>query len=309
MSKKKKAKPGDKIGLGWVLLVIFGILIALILIPKNQSEKIYFQDLHGLGFNTDGTKLVAAVHDGLKEYSEGGWTAPDIEKNDYMGFSPIKDGFYSSGHPGESSNLKNPLGIVKSTDNGKTIDIVDLHGEVDFHALTVGYETEEMYVFNPNANSKMKDSGFYYSADQAETWNQMKMGGVSGNPTTLIAHPTKKGVVALGTDKGLYLSNDYGETFKLILEGKQVSSAFFSSNNEIIVATNSNKKELLKIDFLNNKTTNYRLPSDLDGNITFISNNFKNKKELAIATDQLNIYISKDDGQNWEIVVNSGVGK
>jgi hypothetical protein len=286
-----------------------GIFIAIVLIPKNQTEKINFPHLHGLSYSADGTKLVAAVHDGLREFSNKEWSIPDVEKNDYMGYSPTKDGFYSSGHPGPGSDLKNPLGIVKSTDNGKTVEIVDLHGEVDFHALSVGYETEDIYVFTPEANSKMKESGFYYSDDQAKTWNQMKMTGISGNPTVIIAHPTKKGVVAIGTDQGLYLSDNYGKSFELLLDESYVSAAMFSSSDEIIVGLNTVSKELIKLDLVNNKTTKYELPKNVDGNISFISSNYKNKKELAFATDQINIYVSLDHGENWEQIVKTGVGQ
>lgn len=308
MSKKKKQQKRQKFGLGWLLVCIIVIFIVIILIPKNGSGKVSFPDLHGLSYSADGTKLIAAVHDGLREFTNGEWSIPDVEKNDYMGYSPTKNGFYSSGHPGPGSELKNPLGIVKSTDSGKTIDIVDLHGEVDFHGLSVGYETEDIYVFAPQTNSKMKEQGFYYSDNQGNTWNQMKMTGVSGSPTAIIAHPTKKGVVAIGTDQGLYLSENYGDSFEVFLEGSYVGAAVFASNDEIIVGINSSEKELLKLDLTNNETTNYELPKNLDGNITFISYNYENNNELAFATDQINIYVSKGNGQNWDQVVKTGAG-
>lgn len=309
MSKNKKKQKSQTFGFGWLLVGILGLFIVIILIPKNETETINFPDLHGLSYSADGTKLVAAVHDGLREFSNGEWSIPDVEENDYMGYSPTKDGFYSSGHPGPASKLKNPLGIVKSIDEGKTIDIVDLHGEVDFHALSVGYETEDIYVFTPEANSKMKEPGFYYSKDKAKTWNQMKMNGISGTPTAIIAHPTKKGVVAIGTDQGLYLSDNYGESFNLLLEESNISSAVFSNSDEIIVGINTIDKQLIKLNITNNKTINYKLPENMDGNISFISNNYKNKDEIAFATDQINIYVSKDNGQNWEQVVNTGAGQ
>lgn len=309
MSKKKKKQKSQNFGLGWLLIGILAVFIAIILIPKSETEKVNFPDLHGLSYSADGNKLVAAVHDGLREFSNGKWSIPDVEKNDYMGYSPVKNGFYSSGHPGTGSNLKNPLGIVKSTDNGKTIDIVDLHGEVDFHALSVGYETEDIYVFTPEANSKMKDPGFYYSDDQAKTWNQMKMQGITGTPTAIIAHPSKKGVVAIGTDQGLYLSENYGEVFELVLPESYVGAAVFSNSDEIIVGSNTDNKEIIKLDLSNEKSTKYELPKNVDGNITFITYNYKNKNELAFATDQLNVYVSKDDGETWNTIVEAGAGK
>ncbi|PLR84011.1 F510_1955 family glycosylhydrolase [Bacillus sp. V33-4] len=278
----------------------------MIFIPKNDTGNISFPDLHGLSYSADGRKLIVAVHDGLREYSNGKWSIPDAEKNDYMGFSATKDGFYSSGHPGPGSTLKNPLGIVKSTDNGKTIEPVALHGEVDFHALSVGYETEDIYVFTPEVNSVMENSGFYYSNDQANSWNQMAMNGVTGTPAVIIAHPSKDGVMAVGTDNGLYISNNYGESFEAVLQDTAVKAAVFTTSDEMIVGSN---QEIVKLDLLNNNTTNYKLPENIDGNISFISNNFKNNDELAFATDQLNIYASKDNGETWEYIVKQGSAK
>lgn len=307
MSKKKMQKK-SKNGLGWLLLGIMVVFIGLIFIPKNKTENISFPDLHGLSFSSDGTKLVAAVHDGLREYNDGKWTTPDGEKNDYMGYSPIKNGFYSSGHPGPTSSLKNPLGIVKSQDNGKTIDVVDLHGEVDFHSLTVGYETEDLYVYTPEPNSKMKEAGFYYSKDKAKSWNEMALNGLTGNPRTFIAHPTQKGVVVIGTDKGLYLSNDYGESFQLLSDDIIASTGTISSQDELIVGQNTDEKKIIKIGLNNKEVKNVDLPKNIDGNIMYITNNYNNPDEIAIATDQINVYVSKNNGADWESIVNLGKG-
>ncbi|MBT2691331.1 glycosyl hydrolase [Bacillus sp. ISL-47] len=309
MAKKKKQNKEQKFGLGWLFLVVMGFFIILILIPNNGGNKIKFPDLHGLSYSGDGQKLVAAVHDGLREYSNGTWSVPDVPKNDYMGYSPVKNGFYSSGHPAPGSNLENPLGIVKSKDNGETVEIVDLDGEVDFHALSVGYETEEIYVFAPEPNSKMKEQGFYYTYDQGETWNVMNMQGVSGSPLAIAAHPSKKGVVAIGTDKGLYLSENYGETFEQILSDYSVSAAVFAGDDRVIVGTNKGDKEIIGINIQNKKSSNYTMPKNADGNISYIAVNHKNNEELSFATDQLNVYTTKDEGKTWDTIVEEGAGK
>lgn len=309
MSKKKKKNKEQKLGLGWIFLVIMGLFIILILIPNNGGNKIKFPDLHGLSYSGDGQTLVAAVHDGLREYSNGTWSVPDVPKNDYMGYSPVKNGFYSSGHPAPGSNLENPLGIVKSKDNGETVEIVGFHGEVDFHALSVGYETEEIYVFAPEPNSKMKEQGFYYSNDQGETWNLMNMQGISGSPLAMAAHPSNKGVLAIGTDQGLYLSENYGKTFELILPGISVSAAVFAGDDRVIVGANKGEKEIIEVNIKNNKTTNYKMPKNADGNISYIAVNHKNREELSFATDQLNVYTTKDEGKTWDNIVEEGAAK
>jgi hypothetical protein len=95
--------------------------------------------IHGLGFSGDGKQLLVPAHDGFRVYAEGAWEMPALPVYDYMGFAPANDGFYSSSHPGPSSRLVNPLGLVKSTDGGKTLDSLGFEGESDFHLMGVGY--------------------------------------------------------------------------------------------------------------------------------------------------------------------------
>jgi hypothetical protein len=61
-----------------------------------------------------------ATHDGLFVAAADGWAAlgPVI---DLMGFSVAgPDHFYASGHPGQVSDLPNPVGLIESKDGGQT---------------------------------------------------------------------------------------------------------------------------------------------------------------------------------------------
>ncbi|MDA6130852.1 hypothetical protein OSK38_26180, partial [Escherichia coli] len=127
---------------------------------------------------------------------------------------------------------------------------------------SVGYETEEIYVFAAEPNSKMKEQGFYYSSDQGETWNLMNMQGVSGSPLTMAAHPSKNGTLAIGTDQGLYLSENYGNTFDKILAEISVSATVFAGNDTIIAGTNNGNNEITEVNINNNKSTNYSMPKN-----------------------------------------------
>ncbi len=64
-----------------------------------------------------------------------------------MGFSAVGPAhFYASGHPGPGVGLPQPLGLVESTDGGRSWRPVSRQGESDFHALAawrggvVGYD-------------------------------------------------------------------------------------------------------------------------------------------------------------------------
>ena len=94
--------------------------------------------IHGLGFSADGQQLLVPAHDGLRVYAGGRWQVPELPAHDYMGYAPTDNGFYSSGHPAPSAGLVNPLGLVKSTDGGKTLTTLGFQGQSDFHLMGVG---------------------------------------------------------------------------------------------------------------------------------------------------------------------------
>ncbi|MFP3442760.1 hypothetical protein R0K18_33995, partial [Pantoea sp. SIMBA_133] len=77
---------------------------------------------------------------GLKFYKDGKWMETTGQNNDYMGFTAVDEGFYTSGHPGKDSDLPNPLGLKKSTDGGRSLENLGFEGESDFHTIGVGYE-------------------------------------------------------------------------------------------------------------------------------------------------------------------------
>lgn len=292
------------IALSSVLVIIF-----LVMVNVNGEEEITFQHIHGLGYTSNGEELYVPVHDGLRVYKDGTWTIPTAgENHDYMGFSMFKEGFYSSGHPAPGSDLANPLGIIKSTNKGETIKLLDLYEEVDFHGMTVGYENQDIYVFNLRKNSRMNQPGLYYSTDETKTWNQSELQGLKAQATSLTAHPTEQGVVALGTVEGVVLSEDYGNTFEKLSISNIVSAVSFGHQNNLLVATETNEgAKLYQIDLSTNQTNELVLPDLQDATINYVKQNPKNKEEFVFATKQKDIYFSSDSGNTWVKSVDQGV--
>ncbi len=172
--------------------------------------------IHGLAFTPDGTGLVVPAHIGLAVYRDGRWTRSPGPPHDLMGFSTAERAIYSSGHPAPSTPLANPLGLVKSTDGGKTWQPLGLAGEADFHAMAVGYRSGAVYVVNPAANSRMPRPGIYFTTDDGRSWRRSEAAGVDAEVIGIAAHPTEAGSVAVGTLGGLYLSRDFGARFARI---------------------------------------------------------------------------------------------
>ena len=190
--------------------------------------------LHGLGFSADGTRLIVPAHIGLRVYQDDAWHTPDVPAHDYMGFAIVDDGFYSSGHPEPGSSLANPLGLVKSTDGGATLQPLGFVGESDFHTMGVGYRSHAIYLVNPTPNSRLQP-GPYYSLDGGKTWQPFAAAGVTAPPYAIAVHPDEPGTLALPTDSGLMHSTDYGASFALVSAPAQVTAAAYTLDGKGLI--------------------------------------------------------------------------
>lgn len=262
---------------------------------------------HGMSYSSDGQKLFFAVHDGLRIYENGVWKQPAGENHDYMGFSMVDEGFYSSGHPAPNSRKKNPFGIVKSTDDGKSFKALSLYGEVDFHGMSVGYYSHTIYVINQAPNSLMDAPGLFVSTDQTASWKIGKLAGIEDQPQALAVHPREEGTVALGTAIGVYLSKDFGNTFKKISPQMNVTALLFTNIGDLLVGGITDQVNLTKIHLETTKTTQIELPilSEQDA-IAFIGQSPVNEKEMSIMTINRDVFTTLEGGDNWEQIVRAG---
>ncbi|CAM4398110.1 VPS10, VPS10 domain protein [Paenibacillus alkaliterrae] len=283
-------------------LVILAALIMILNQPKSKSVSL--THIHGLGFTNDGSQLLIPAHDGLVSYTNNRWQAVNGEKHDYMGFNLVDNGFYSSGHPERGSDLKNPLGIVKSTDNGKTLEFMDFYGIEDFHFMAVGYNSHAIYLFNPQANARLSAAGLYVSLDQTKTWKMSSLNGLTGDLISLAAHPTDTSTIAIGTSEGVYLSSDFGDQFDKLPIEQEVTAVAFGNNGDLFVGG----KGILFRNKAGVITPLSVLPLSPDDAIMYLAQNPTRENELAIATSTMNVFISKDNGLSWSQIAKEGAG-
>lgn len=260
--------------------------------------------LHGLGFSADGEQLIVPAHDGLRIYSNGAWQEPDVPAHDYMGYSPTDFGFYSSGHPAPGSGLNNPLGLVKSTEEGRTLTQMGFEGESDFHLMGVGYFSHAIYVFSPAPNSRLA-AGMSYSLDDGQIWQQSALNGIAANPIQIAVHPTEPGMVALATQAGLFLSDDFGDTFALVSPGPVTAAAFTPDGNALLFGALG----LSLHDLESGQIESIPSPT-LTGNnaITNIAVNPVRPAEIALATSEIDVFLSPDKGTTWQPIAENGRG-
>jgi hypothetical protein len=295
----------------WVAILAIGALLvtgALKMFKEDNGIKgsIEFMHIHGLGFTSDGSEIYVPAHDGLKVFSHDKWSEAAGEKHDYMGFSMVDDGFYSSGHPAPDSSMKNPFGIVRSTNMGEDLKTLGLYGEIDFHGMDVGYNNHAIYVFNPKENSQMDDTGIYYSLDDTKTWNKSGMKGIKGQVSAIAVHPNKEEIVAIATNQGIFLSKDSGDTFKE-LSNAPTSALSFSNQGKLYAGGVSNKVELTQINIENGEKTILPLPSMKEEDaIGYIAINPQEEQHIVISTINKDIFSTSDKGESWSPLVDEG---
>lgn len=295
---------------GAIALILFFVSLTYTVFRSSSEDfqQVALKHIHGLGYNFSGQKIYVSSHNGLKVFTDGHWHVPNAPRHDYMGFSMVDDGFYSSGHPAPTSDLANPLGIVKSQDYGKTLKAVAFLGEVDFHHMAVGYQTHVIWVYNPIPHANMQTRGFYYSVDEGQTWKKSAMAGVVGKPSALAVHPTKKNIFAVGTNKGVFLSNDFGNSFQKLLPDIQVTALSFDQQGNLMVGGIKKNVVLIKRNLKTKKTKQIQIPNFQEDFITWIAKNPQNEQEMVFATLKRNLYLTWDNGTHWHQIAHQGKG-
>ncbi|WP_417897520.1 F510_1955 family glycosylhydrolase [Bacillus haimaensis] len=300
-----------------IKLIILVSLISILVIgctSKDQNDEYFvaakeekINHIHGIGYLGDKKELFLATHHGLLRFSEGKWFRTNRNNHDYMGFQTTDEQFFSSGHPELGSDLKNPLGLIKSKDQGNSMEKLAFYGEIDFHYLAAGYKSHTLYVFNEQENSL--EIGLHYSVDEGETWKTSSMQGVSANSIgNLATHPTISENVAISTNKGLFISSDFGNEFKLLTSSNPVTTVEFQEDSLIYFILEYNETKLLTYNLKNETTDELSLPEGISSKnpIMFIATNPENRTEITAVSLNNDIFQSNDNGASWKLLVEEG---
>lgn len=262
--------------------------------------------VHGLAFTPDGTSLMVPAHVGLAVYLDGRWTTAPGAPHDFMGFSVAKNAIYTSGHPAPGSPLRNPLGLMKSTDGGATWRQLGLSGESDFHQMAASYASGAIYVINAERNSRMGQTGLHVTLDEGKTWKRAASSGLTGQIISLAAHPTAAGTVAVGTAEGLHLSRDQGATFKRIGPATPVTAASFALDGKHLYYATHTGEAFYRVALDGAGRKAVALPPLQGDFVLYIAQNPRDADEFAIATRKRDVYLSQDDGTSWRQIAREG---
>jgi len=241
---------------------IISIILSYILVPSSYAMSITdLSHVHNIKIFND--RIFLGTHEGLYEYrSKKELSLVGTEIFDIMGLSVNGQTLFASGHPGISSKLPNPVGLLKSSDGGIKWRKVSLQGKVDFHLL----EASKNEIYGGDSSS----GDLFYSSDLGKNWNNRGSNtyfDIAPNPRkqasalalrdgflvktndafqttevikvanklTGIDWNTKRLIASSGNM--LLVSKTYGETWMTLYSFKDTISTFTQSNRLIVIAS------------------------------------------------------------------------
>ena len=225
-ARQRQASPKPEARLPrWLLVVagaaVVGLVAAGALLWNSSSDEaspetftgVPFTDpgpihVHGLGINPADGSLFIATHTGLFRVGKDSRKAVRIADRyqDTMGFSIVgPNRFIGSGHPdAREDDLPPQLGLIKSSDAGRTWTPISLLGEADFHVL----RSAGTRVYGYDASNDR----LLASPDEGGEWKELDKPGPivdlapdPSDPRRLVAS------TAGGLDQGMYVSRSNGE--------------------------------------------------------------------------------------------------
>jgi len=168
--------------------------------------------VHGLGVNPADGALFIATHTGLFRLADGESRAERVgdRLQDTMGFTVVgPDRFLGSGHPDGRDRLPPFLGLVRSTDAGRSWTPVSLLGEADFHVL----EADDRRVYGFGSDFESREARFLTSSDRGRSWSRLDP---PGPLLSLAIEPGRPDRFVAATTDGLHAASRAGREWRAL---------------------------------------------------------------------------------------------
>ena len=260
-----------------------------------------FGHVHGVGFDETSDAVYIATHTGLYTVS-GSLNSPKKSaslggpiaglRQDNMGFAIDGERMYASGHPDPAVSSDANLGLVSSTDHGKSWNAISLKGTTDFHDLEISHSSKgatTIYGFDS------ADAVIRVSRDGGSTWTS----GAALAMRDMAADPALPGTIYSTTSDGLKVSHDYAASFELSPDAPALYL--------VAAAGSAAQPQLVGIDATGvvwKKSAN--APWQATGAVTGTADalSFSVGATLTlVVSDQRGIVASSDFGATWRILV------
>ena len=278
--------------------------------PSAHAGAVTLMHVHGLAYGADGKQLMVPSHHGLAVYREGKWSKAPGPMHDYMGFAATRTRIYSSGHPAPGSPLPDPFGLIRSVDGGTSWEKLGLTGESDFHLLAASWNTNAVYVWNAEKNSRMSSPGLHFTLNEGFMWQRAAANGLAGKPRALAVHPHNATIVAAATSSSIYVSKNSGDSFEPLARGAEGLAVFFDLDGKHLwYSSHDGSPRLARAALQGSTNTPIALPPLTNDAVAYVAQNPLDPKEYAIATFERSVFVSRDAGRTWTQIADRGRGK
>lgn len=293
---KRVKKHSNNLKVITLALVTLPLLVLAIVFFSSSSgeEGLHLEDIHGMAVDiSNPDRLYIANHHGLYAHTaEAGLSNVSTVSSDFMSLALHPEDpniLFVSGHPEEGGNL----GLQQSADKGLTWKTVSegLDGPVDFHAMAVDKQ-------NPAIIYGVHGGEIQRSADNGLSW--ILLDGLDVDIYQLVSDTD--GTLYAATLGGLMVSYDKGTTWSR-LPGELSTAAVVAvavnpSNTDSLLSYSREAKFASSAD--SGKTWK-TIASGFFGDqiILFIDYSPEDPNIVFVATNDLNIYKSKDGGTTW----------
>jgi hypothetical protein len=261
-------------------LAIFAILI--LAIPQNafaSGESIgSLSHIHNV--KVFGDKIYLGTHEGLYQYKNSDTVlrvSPEVF--DVMGLSIDGRRIYASGHPGPGSKLPEPVGLLLSTNTGKSWKKVSLQGKVDFHLL----ESYGSQLYGADSQS----GDLMYSKDSGKNWVSLGINTFS----EIAIHPSRKARALALRDGRLFQTTDNFKTSSEVKLDLKLSQLEWSKK-QLLAASG---KDLL---ISNNQGVQWSKLYSFKGDISILAKS----AELLVAIVGAQVWQSSNGGKSFSLI-------
>lgn len=189
--------------------------------PRSAATKV--AHVHGLGVDPADGALYAGTHYGLFRIPEsGGASRVGDRVQDFMGFTVAGANHYlASGHPGEGQGGPSAVGLIESTDGGKSWRSMSLSGEADFHSIEARHG--QVYGLNSVTGQLM------VSTDK-KTWEERS----SVPMADFAVDPQDPDIILATTQQGVARSTDGGRSFERLPDAPLLMLVSWADDGTIV---------------------------------------------------------------------------
>ncbi|PSL42570.1 BNR/Asp-box repeat protein [Salsuginibacillus halophilus] len=282
-------------------ITLLGVLAGCGAASEDEVEEVHH--MHDTAFHTAGDQdPYIGTHYGLLhvnlEDETLTWQGTEEDRHDYMGFTILDDGtFISSGHPGMNSDLDNPLGVMRSDDEGDNWDVDILYPEVDFHNIVAKPDHSEVIYGFDAYNGDM-----YRSTDAGYEWEDVNTTEFEGEDLLelLVDHDDENTLAAASQD-GVHHSTDGGETWELTQPGLGILSAAPYDDGHLVYGVGEDAGWLFTEDLGRSlEPLDMALPAEPV--ITLDTH----EDMIAAGGAEDSFFLSFDQGETWETWIDEG---